>query len=167
MNEEMIERCRMQEVLKQALLDAFVLLQRQVPNYTRLSKCKSIDGLSPAELPNFMKVNDIPDDATFSTSWDSNDEACLCWDAQVPMTDKQILDYKRTKFKSTAWAFVYKVMLANGYKRQGFNSGLLKQFDDTTVYDMYMNDEWDRLVKYYSLPFARLVEVQNVCYNNK
>lgn len=45
-------------------------------------------------------------------------------------------------------------MIVNGDKRQGFNSGLLKQFDDTTVYDMYMNDEWDRLVKYYSLPFT-------------
>lgn len=68
----------MTTLLKQFLWDAFVLLQKQVPTHTKISKCSSIDSLSPAELPNFMKVNDIPDAASFCTSWDSNDEACLC-----------------------------------------------------------------------------------------
>jgi len=45
--------------------------------------------------------------------------------------------------------------MKNGYKRTGYNSGLLKQFDDTTVYDMYISKDFDRLVKYYSLPFVK------------
>jgi len=52
-----------------------------------------------------------------------------------------------------AWAFIYDALIKNGYKRVGFNSGRLKEFNDTTVYEMYSSKDFDRLIKYYSLSF--------------
>ena len=40
-------------------------------------------------------------------------------------------------------------------QRVGFNSGLLREFADTTVYEMCINREFDRLVKLYSLSFIK------------
>jgi hypothetical protein len=36
-----------------------------------------------------------------------------------------------------------------------FSVTLLREFKDTTIYDMYVNGEFDRLVKYYSLRFKK------------
>lgn len=54
-----------------------------------------------------------------------------------------------------AFPLVSQLLRDNGYTRVGYNTGLLKEFDDTTVYDMYVDDDFDRLVKYYSLPFVK------------
>ena len=63
---------------------------------------------------------------------------------------KDKLLFKRKRFTDVAWKFVYESLIKNGYKRIGFNSALFKSFDDTTVYDMYIDKDFDRLVKYYS-----------------
>ena len=39
---------------------------------------------------------------------------------------------------------------------KNFKFNLLKEFDNTTVYDMYINNEIDRLIRYYSLPFKKI-----------
>ena len=112
--------------------------------------------VSPLNIVQFMKDNNIPDDAYFGGIDNGDDgysDICLCYDVIIPTTDKEKLNYKRKRFNTVAHKFVYDLLLNNGYKRVGFNSGLLKQFDDTTVYDMFINKDFDRLVKYYSLSF--------------
>ena len=79
----------------------------------------------------------------------------LSWVVPVPTTDNDKLKYRRRRFTSIAWRAVFDLLTTSGYKRVGYNSGLLKDFDDTTVYDMYMAKDFDRLVKYYSLPFVK------------
>jgi hypothetical protein len=38
----------------------------------------------------------------------------------------------------------------------GYDSRDFKEFDDTSVYKMYKNKEFDRLLKYYSLRFKKI-----------
>ena len=45
------------------------------------------------------------------------------------------------------------VFYVPSYKRVGYNHAQAKQFDDKTVYDMYIDGDFDRLVEYYSLRF--------------
>ena len=49
---------------------------------------------------------------------------------------------------------VYEQLTELGYKRIGFCSGELDAFEDTTIYDMYMNDT-DRLTSYFMLYFKK------------
>ena len=146
----------MKDLIVQALNEAIILLDRQVPQTKSKEKQVRIIDVSPLDLVQFMKDNNIPDDACFGGIDNGDDgysDVCLCYDVIIPTTDKEKLNYKRKRFSSVAHKFVYDLLLNNGYKRVGFNSGLLKQFDDTTVYDMFINKDFDRLVKYYSLSF--------------
>lgn len=146
----------MKELLIQALDEAFVKLEKQVPQTKKQTKSISILDVKPLNLLEFMKANNVPDDADFDgkdNGYDGWNDILLSWSIDVPTTDKDKLDFKRRRFSDVAFKCVYDLLTKNGYKRNGYNTGLLKQFDDTTVYDMYMSKDFDRLVKYYSLPF--------------
>jgi hypothetical protein len=122
---------------------------------------KRINDINPIDIIKFMKDNNIPDDAYFDTEYNGDDgytgEFFLSYDIDIPTTNKDKLQYiKRTFNGSLAWRSVYDLLTQNGYKRNGYNTALLKEFDDTSVYDMYMKKDFDRLVKYYSLPFAKV-----------
>lgn len=148
----------MKTLLIDALDKAFALLERQIPKTKKKTESISIQDVPPLELASFMKSHGIPADAYFSgrdNGYDAWDDIVLAWEIDVPTTDKDKEDYKRRVFSNIAFRSVYDSLIKNGYKRTGFNSGLLKQFDGTTVYDMYINKDFDRLVKYYSLPFVK------------
>lgn len=150
----------MKDLLKTALADALVLLDMQTPTTKLLrTDSKSIMNVKPTDLLQFMKDNDIPDDAVFDgidNGYDGWDDFVLSWDVKVPTTDADKLKFKRKRFRDIAWKEVYNLLLANGYTRGGYCTSHLKQFDDTTVYDMYMAGDFDRLVTYYSLPFKQV-----------
>ena len=146
----------MKELLIQALDDAYSLLENQIPLTKKKSESISITDVKPVDLVSFMKSNDIPDDAYFDgrdNGYDAWDDILLSWEVDVPTTDKDKLEFKRKRFTDIAWKCLYDLLTKNGYKRVGYNTGLMKQFDDTTVYDMYMSKDWDRLMEYYSLSF--------------
>jgi len=150
----------MKEFIIQALDAAVVLLERGTPQTRKNTIYVGIEDVKPIDILTFMKDNNIPDDAEFGgnlNDYGSYSEVCLCYNVDVPTTDKEKLKHKRTRFSTIAFKAVYDLLLANGYKRVGYNTGLLKPFDDTTVYDMYINKDFDRLVKYYSLPFVKEV----------
>jgi hypothetical protein len=100
-----------------------------------------------------MKSNNVPDNAYFDT--DYNDSVVLSWTIDIATSDADKAKFKKDRFDSIAYKFVYDALTGNGYKRVGFNSGLLKDFADTTILDMYLNKDFDRLVKYYSLYFIK------------
>jgi hypothetical protein len=128
-----------------ALNNAFDVLNKRTPFSKIKTESMDILDVSPLNIVSFMKDNNIPDDAYFGgrdNGYDAFDAILLCWDVRILTTDKD-------RFK-----FVSDLLKNNGYKRNSYNSASLKQFDDTTVYDMYINKNFDRLVEYYSLPFT-------------
>ena len=147
----------MKTLIIQALNDALIKLDKITPQTKKIVKQVNIDNVKPLDIVTFMKENDIPDTAYFGgkeNSYDAFNEICLCYDINIPTTDKDKLIFKRHRFSTIAFKSVYDLLTSNGFKRVGFNSGLLKEFNDTTVYDLFINNEFDRLVKYYSLSFS-------------
>ena len=150
----------MKDLIKIALINAFANLEMQIPQTKPKLIEINIQDVTPLNIVQFMKDNDIPDSAWFGgkdNGYDGFSEICLCYNVDIPTTDKDKLIYCKRRFTSIAWHYVYDLLLANGYKRVGYNTLFLKEFKDTTVYDMYIAKDFDRLVKYYSLPF-KLIE---------
>lgn len=146
----------MKDLIVTALNEAYENINNRIPQTKKETVYAYIEDVEPLELVDFMKSNNIPDNAYFGgepNSYDSFDRVCLCWQIDVLTTDKDRLKFVKTQFNNS-FGKVNKFLSDNGYKRKGFNSGLLRQFDDTTVYDMYINKDFDRLVEYYSLYFS-------------
>ena len=146
----------MKEFIIQALNDAMVNVEKRTPKTKKKTICEDISDISPFKIVEFMREYNIPDNAHFSCDGyeDGVYNPCLCYDIEVETTEKERLVFKKRVFSTPAFQNLYHLLIKNGYKRVGFNSGLLKEFDDTTVYDMYINADFDRLVKYYSLSFV-------------
>lgn len=148
----------MKEFIKIALSEAFIKLEKQTPQTKKETKSLRIMDVPPLKLLAFMKDNDVPDDAYFNgndNGYDAYDDFLISWDIDVPTTDKDKLIFKRRRFSDIAHSVLYPLLTSNGYKKCGFSSGLLRDFDDTTVYDMFVSEDFDRLVKYYSLSFKK------------
>jgi len=150
----------MKDLIILALTNALSKLDDKAPLIKKSYKSISILDVSPIDLLSFMKDNNIPDDADFDgkdNGYDAWDDILLSWSIDVPTTDKDKINYKRKIFNShAAFKSVYDLLTVSGYKRQGSYSNLFKPFDDTTVYDMFIDKDFDRLVKYYSLSFAKV-----------
>ena len=126
----------MQSILIKVLDQAIILLDKRTPQTKLEIKSVDIRDISPLEIVSFMKENNIPNDAFFDGEYNGYDGwapgiILLSWEIDVPTTEKERLRYKRKSFDSRS----------------------LKLFKDTTVYDMYINKEFDRLVEYYSMYF--------------
>lgn len=148
----------MKNLIIKALDDALILLEKRIPQTKKEIKYVNIEDVKPSELTQFIKDNNIPDDAYFGNDlnkYEGCDEVCLCYEVDIPTTEKDKFKFCRQSFTSIAWKCVFDLLIKNGYKRVPYNSGLLKQFDRITVYDMYINNDYDMLVKYYSLPFVK------------
>jgi hypothetical protein len=148
----------MKELIKVALAEAFEKLEKQRPTTKKEVRDIYID-VEPKDLAKFMSDNNVPQDCWFSVQDDnapfSSQELYLAWYVDVPTTEKDNLNFNRKRFRSIAWNTLRPMLLENGYERIGFNSGLLKHFKDTTVYDMYIDKDFDRLVEWYSLSFKK------------
>lgn len=142
------------DIILKGLNRAIIRLDKITPTTKKGIKSIDISEVSPVDLPQFMVDNNVPDDAYFDCDHDSfGGTFNLSWEIDVPMSDDDILKFKRKRFANLAFKYVYDLFIYNGYKRVWFNSGLLREFNDTTIYDMYMNNDHDRLVRYYSLYF--------------
>lgn len=131
----------------------------QVPLTKIATKSIQIDDIKPVNLLSFMQENKIPDNAYFNgrnNGYDGFDAILLEWAIDVPTTEKDKAAFLKKRFNTIAGSRVYKTLSERGYKREGFNSGLLAAYDDTTVYDMYIAKDWDRLLNYFSLAFPQL-----------
>jgi len=146
----------MKDLIILALVQARGYLQIQVPQTKKKTIEVDIDDVRPIDMATFMKSYNIPEDAYFhgiDNGYDGFSKFVLCYDIEVPTTEKEKENFVRQRFSTVAFKYVYELLTINGYKRVGYNTGLLKEFDDTTVYDMYLKQDFDRLEKYYSLSF--------------
>ncbi len=147
----------MKDLIKQALDEAIIKLENSVPQTKSELVYVGIEDVQPLGIAKFMADNNIPDDAWFGgreNGYDAFSEVCLIHYIYIPTTDKDKDKYRKERFTSYAWKQVYDLLIKNGYKRIGCSSALYKEFDKTTVYEMYIANEFDKLVQYYSLSFA-------------
>jgi len=145
----------MKELLKEALDSAFNLLEQRVPKVKHKKESLNVYTVYPIDIAQFIADNNIPINCLFN--WD---EGSLEWWAEVPTTEEDDLKFRKTRFTGLAGTAVYSALLKNGYtKKELLNIPLSRQFDSTNVYDMYLNDEWDKLMEYYSLFFRKPNEV--------
>lgn len=139
--------------LEDLLNQAFILTNSQAPKTKKKTKTISLDGITPNALQAFMVNNAIPADAWFTILDNGWADVGLAWEMDVPTTEEDKTAFVKERFQYVAWSLVYKTLTEKGYKRQGFNTSLLKSF--ASVYEMYTNKEFDRLAEYYSLYFAK------------
>lgn len=150
----------MKDFIISTLDEANIKLEKSVPQVKKKTIYVCIDDVSPLGIVQFMADNNIPDTACFGgrdNGYDAFDQICLCYDVDIPTTDKDKDKYRKERFTSYAFKPLYDLLLNNGYKRIGSSSGLYKEFDKTSVYEMYMAKEFDKLVQYYSLSFAKII----------
>lgn len=148
----------MKDILIQALDTAFEVMNSVPPQTKRVVKKISIDNVEPLQLQRFIKDNNIPKRAYFGGHGnveEGESEAFLCWDIEEPLSSVEQRKHDIKKFDRQAWYTVYKWLTNEGYKRCGCNTSEFKQFEDTTILDMYIENDFDRLAKYYSLFFKK------------
>lgn len=160
---------RMETLLKHALNTAFISLEKQVPQTKKKTETISIQGVNPSQLLSFMKSNNVPNDAYFTgtdNGYDGWDDIVLAWEVDVPTTEKEKLEYKNRRFHDIAFKSVYDLLTPNGYKRtSGQDRGRISyrkssyashiMFDNKTVYEMYMDKDFNSLLEYYSMYFKK------------
>ena len=86
---------------------------------------------------------------------------CACFKAEVKKSGKDIHLETKKRVNNSSFGIIHRAMTAEGFKRVGFGSNLLAPFDDTTVYDMAIAEEFDRLADYFSLYFDEQTPTQN------
>lgn len=152
----------MKDLIKQALDNYMAKVLKQVPATKKYEKTINLDSheVTPLKLVEFMKQHNIPDHAEFGTDYDecsiSNGVSpILYWDIDVPTTEKDRTEFIKRRFNLTHFKFVYDLMKKHGYKRIGANSFEFKKYKDTTVYDMYMTKDWDRLEEWFKIFFRK------------
>lgn len=147
----------MKELITQALNEAFILLEKRTPQTKIKIESISIVDVKPIELVSFMQQNNIPDNATFDgkdNGYDAWDDILLSWEVFVPTTENDKLKFKKEKFTYIAFSVVRDLLKANNYKIVG-QTQLHKKFDNETLYDMYLEKDFDRITKLYSLSFSK------------
>lgn len=172
-NEQFDNNENMRNLISKALNDAFITLEKQVPQTKKKTETVSIQDVKPSQLISFMKSNDIPNEAYFSgtdNGYDGWNDIVLAWEVDVPTSEKEKLEYKNYRFHDIAFKSVYDLLITNGYKRisdrnqgritykkrskySGMSSIIL--FDNKSVYEMYMDKDLDKLVEYYSMYFQK------------
>lgn len=157
----------MKDLISKALNDALTTLENQVPQTKKKTVTFSIQDVKPSELMSFMKSNDIPNDAYFACSdngYDGCDDIVLAWEVDVPTSEKEKLEYKNYRFHIIAFKNVYDLLTTNGYerinrrdksrityKKRSNTISSIVMFDNKSVYELYIDNDLDKLVEYYSM----------------
>ena len=170
-NEQFDNNKNMRNLISKALNDAFTKLEKQVPQTKKKTETISIQDVKPSELVLFMKSNDIPNSAYFTgidNGYDGWNDIVLAWEVDVPTSEKEKSEYKKYRFHDIAFKSVYDLLTTNGYKRiSDRNQGRITykkrsnsissiiMFDNKSVYEMYVDNDLDKLVEYYSMYFQK------------
>lgn len=170
-NEQFDNNENMRNLISKALNDAFITLEKQVPQTKKKTETVSIQDVKPSQLISFMKSNDIPNEAYFSgtdNGYDGWNDIVLAWEVDVPTSEKEKSEYKNYRFHDIAFKNVYNLLTTNGYKRiSGRDSSRITykkrsntissiiMFDNKSVYEMYVDKDLDKLVEYYSMYFQK------------
>ena len=100
----------MKNLIEKALDEAKVKLGKRTPLMKKQTETISIMDVSPIDLREFMKDNNVPDDAEFDgrdNGYDAWDDIQLSWNIDVPTTDKDKTDHDRRVFTTIAFKLVF------------------------------------------------------------
>lgn len=148
----------MKNLIKEALTETFDKLNSLSNEFKISTKSLDIMDVNPLDLVKFMKYNEVPDTAYFDgvpNGYDGYESFCLSWEIQVPKTSNEKQLFRVMTFKTLSNRLIYTIMIKNGYKRVGFNTALLKPFENTNLYNMFIHKEYDKLIAYYSLYYKK------------
>lgn len=142
----------MKKIIQGALNEAGRLLIKQMPINKFVSKSELITGMTLTQATAYCL--NAPATA-YLTSGDDGNEVYLEWQEKISVTGEDLAEFKQKRFPSIAWQCVYNALTAAGYNRVGFSSCLLKQFDGVSLYDKFLDADFDFFVSYYSFRFTR------------
>ena len=151
----------MKELLKAALEAALAKAIKVAPKTKNKVISVDITDVMPIDIPAFMEENNIPKDADFEIGKDSSElatgELFLVYNVVVPTTDEDKAKAIKKRFNSyIAFKAVFDVLTANGYKRVGSCPKVYQEFKNTTLYAMYMAEDFDSLQKYFLGSFEKI-----------
>ena len=140
-------------LIEEALDIAYDRLFSEMPQTKTSLERRYISDIAPLKLGNFIKENNIPDNCYFAID---GDYISLEWEVQIPITPNDKEKFLVQRFGELAYQEVFKILTKNGYKRIVIDYSLFHRFNDTTLYEMYICESWNRLVDYYSLLFEEV-----------
>lgn len=142
----------MKELLKEAYLSCMANILDNIPKTKRKERYIDIEEVKPIDLISFMEENDIPPTAWFDNVIYKDDEEIegiyLTWSIQVPLTKEDIVNHIERRFNANIFKYVYNILTKNGFTRLSSSKVGMK-----SPYNMFKNQEHDKLVEYYSLRF--------------
>jgi len=143
----------MKSAIEKALNDTFEKISNQVPELKNKYHTIDIMDVEPLKLAEFMKENSIPDTAEFSgldNGYDGYDGFVLLWTTPIPTTKKDKDSYIKERFERNATTYIHKELTKQGYYKKGFDSILYRRFTTVTLYDRYLNKDFDTIADYYA-----------------
>lgn len=143
----------MRELIIQSLHEAYAKLLSQIPETKKVPKYLEITDVEPKDLLEFMKLNNVPDDAVFGgkpNGYDAYESVCLVYDVEFPTSNKEKSDFKISRFPSLTYSILYRKATELGYVRVPIDSRILNSFKGTSIYEAYLDKDFDKLVEYYS-----------------
>ncbi len=147
--------------MKDLIIQALKIVEQMVPEIPKtrkLEKTISIENVKPIDIPSFMKENNVPNNAELSlgSEWEG---FFLSWCVDAPLSESEMeaerAERKKRIFSNNSFKAVYDLLTQNGYKRVGVNTALLAPYSEAIKFEMFLNKDYDGLVKYYSLYFKK------------
>jgi hypothetical protein len=155
----------MKDLIIQALNSVYQkAINADISETKRVEKTISIENVKPIDIASFMRENNVPDDAelrhsTCESIYDACEGFYLSWIVEKPLSEseKEVerLKSKKRFFSNYSFQAVHGLLTENGYKRVGVNTALLTPYSKDAVYEMFLDKDFDGLVKYYSLYFKK------------
>lgn len=154
----------MKELLVIAFNEAYDKLCSSVPKTKEIQKVLNIDNLSLLQLNN--KINDLgisADRVVFSTKTEyttlSNyEKPVILYNVICDTTETEQLEYKHNKMKLFADKCVYDILMHYEYKQIWPNYNKLEQLGlyKADLYDLYINNDWNKICAYYSCFYVKI-----------
>lgn len=148
----------MQELILSALSVALEKLENRVPQTKNKENFISLRDVEPLKLMEFMRENNVPEDAWFDgedNGYDAFSDIGLMWWTKIATTQQDKLKFKTKRFDDIAWNCVRDILVANGYKVCPIDYGFLREFKFDNLYTMYTKGEYERIFKFYSFRFKK------------
>lgn len=148
----------MQELILSALSVALEKLENRVPQTKNKENFISLRDVEPLKLMEFMRENNVPEDAWFDgedNGYDAFSDIGLMWWTEIATTQQDKLKFKTKRFDDIAWNCVRDILVANGYKVCPIDYGFLREFKFDNLYTMYTKGEYERIFKFYSFRFKK------------
>lgn len=131
----------LQQVYESAIADAE---KKRVRKY----QYSPIGQMNIDKLQQYMVKNNIPASAQLIII---DSDIYIKWEIYIPMTEKEKNNFIEKYVNYREFSKVDDILYEKGYKRKAISRLRLSDFNETTVYHMFIKKEYDRLQKYYSL----------------